>query len=256
MKNFMKTIGRIMMFFLMTAFLSSCAVTRGLAPSAKGSIACPVIPESVMRKGIYHSVAPGETLWRISQMYEVDVETIRKVNNIRDVKDIDIGTKIYIPGAAPRKNVITLYPPCTRWQYIVIHHSATDQGNSLRFNAAHLRKGWESVGYHFIIDNGTCGKDEGQIEMTPRWIKQKNGAHCKTNGMNEKGIGICLVGNFSKDKVSSLQMEALVYLVNLLKDFYKISSKNIIGHNHVPRSNTECPGVYFPWDEFRRRSKV
>ncbi|MBL7073143.1 MAG: N-acetylmuramoyl-L-alanine amidase [Candidatus Omnitrophica bacterium] len=203
----------------------------------------------VMREGCYHSVAPGETLWRISQMYDVDIETIKRVNNIRDVRDIDIGKRLYVPRAAERKNVITLYPN-KKWKYIVLHHSATDSGSSEKFNRAHLRRGWKGVGYHFVIDNGTCGKDNGQIETSPRWTKQIDGAHCKADSMNARAIGICLVGNFSEDNMSAEQMDSLVYLVDTLKTYYGISSRKILGHSQVDGARTECPGTQFPWRKF------
>ncbi|MFH1394591.1 MAG: N-acetylmuramoyl-L-alanine amidase [Candidatus Omnitrophota bacterium] len=234
-------------------FLASCVSTHVNQNLVGGSLG-ENSPEYVMRQGLYHSVAPGETLWRISKMYDVDIDAIREINGINDVRDLDIGKKLYIPSAAKRKNVITLYPN-KKWKYIVIHHSATDKGNSSRFNNAHLKRGWNGVGYHFIIDNGTCGKDDGQIEMSPRWIKQTEGAHCKAGSMNKKAIGICLVGNFSEDDVSVKQMNSLAYLTNQLRNYYNIPTKNIVGHGQVPGAQTECPGTRFPWQDFWKRIK-
>ncbi|MBU1895082.1 MAG: N-acetylmuramoyl-L-alanine amidase, partial [Candidatus Omnitrophica bacterium] len=231
--------------------LSSCVSTR-VPPSLVGGNVGGNSPEYVMRQGLYHSVAPGETLWRISKMYDVDIAVIREINEISDVKDLDIGRQLYIPSAAKRKNVITLYPN-RKWKYIVIHHSATDKGSSSRFNNAHLRRGWNGVGYHFIIDNGTCGKDDGQIETSPRWIKQIDGAHCKAGSMNIKAIGICLVGNFSEDTVSVQQMSSLVYLTNQLRNYYNIPESHIVGHGQVSGAKTECPGTRFPWKDFWTR---
>ncbi|MFH0827488.1 MAG: N-acetylmuramoyl-L-alanine amidase, partial [Candidatus Omnitrophota bacterium] len=62
-----------------------------------------------------------------------------------------------------------------------------------------------------------------------------------------------LVGNFSKERVSRSQMDSLVYLVNTLKKYYKIPTSRIFGHGQVPGARTECPGNYFPWDEFKSR---
>lgn len=205
---------------------------------------------SYMRGDVYHNVAPGETLWRVAKMYDVDLKTLKRVNNISDVKDVEIGTSLYVPDAAPRKHVITLYPS-RKWKYIIIHHSATEEGNSMEFNKAHLKRGWKGVGYHFVIDNGTCGKSNGQIETSPRWIKQMNGAHCKADGMNKKGIGICLVGNYSKDNLSQKQLDSLVYLVSTLQEYYNIPDSRIMGHGQVPGAATECPGKKFPWARFR-----
>jgi N-acetylmuramoyl-L-alanine amidase len=233
------------------ALLSSCTVKHIDQTSEIATYTCPTVPD-IGRQGLYHSVAPGETLWRISRMYGVDAETIQKANSIRDAQDIDIGTRLYIPDAAPRKHVVTLYPN-NKWEYIVIHHSATEEGSSAEFNSAHLKRGWKGVGYHFVIDNGTCGKADGQIETSPRWLDQANGAHCKAGGMNEKGIGVCLVGNFSRDKVSRAQMNSLAYLVNTLSDYYDIPKSRIVGHGQVPGAQTECPGKRFPWKTVRSR---
>jgi len=246
---------RLFILFLLiipVVILSSCSTHNVVQPRVDTAVYKPepiYVPD---RHAIYHSVAPGETLWRIAKMYEVDIETIKTANNIRNVRDIEIGTKLHIPKAAPRKHVLTMYPS-RKWKYIVVHHSATDVGNSSYFNEAHKKRGWKGVGYHFIIDNGTCGKDDGQIETSPRWIQQESGAHCKAGGMNDIGIGICLVGNFSEDGVSRKQMDSLVFLTKKLKSYYKIPNRNILGHSQVAGAQTECPGTKFPWSRFKRK---
>lgn len=239
------------LFLIVTSLLVASCTTTAPMPKARGGVITLATPEPVplTRQNIYHTVGPGETLWRISQMYDVDIAAIKKANSITDVRDIDIGKKLLIPGAAYRKEVVTLYPS-TRWKYIIVHHSATDIGSSAMFDKAHKNKGWEGVGYDFVIDNGTYGKGDGQIETTPRWTRQETGAHCKAGGMNEKGIGICLVGNFSSGHISSSQMRSLIYLVKLLQDYYHIPSSNVIGHGKVPGAQTECPGRQFPWKTF------
>lgn len=229
--------------------LSSCTVTHVTKPPTDVQI-YETSPSSFVRGGAYHFVAPGETLWRIARMYDVNIETLKEANKIRNVRDIDIGTKLYIPGAASRKDVITLYPS-QKWKYIIVHHSATEVGSSQQFNASHLKRGWQGVGYHFVIDNGTSDKADGQIETTPRWTKQQSGAHTKAAGMNDKGIGICLVGNFSEDTVSRKQMESLVYLTSKLSEYYNIPESRVIGHGQVPGASTECPGKRFPWSRFK-----
>jgi N-acetylmuramoyl-L-alanine amidase len=239
-------------FIVLCLFLSSCAAPPRKAPSG---IPVAVQPPSVgpeFRQALYHTVVPGETLWRISKMYEVDQDTLVKVNAIRDVRDIKIGTRLYVPDAAPRRHVITVYPS-NKWKYIIVHHSATEAGSSEMFNEAHQKRGWHEVGYHFIIDNATAGKADGQIETGPRWIRQGDGAHCKASSMNEKGIGICLVGNFSRSQPTAAQMDSLVHLVNVLRKYYHIPKSRILGHGHVSGAKTECPGTKFPWNEFMRR---
>ncbi|KAB2949239.1 MAG: N-acetylmuramoyl-L-alanine amidase [Phycisphaerae bacterium] len=134
-----------------------------------------------------------------------------------------------------------------RWSSIVIHHSATDVGGAARFDRDHrISRGWDELGYHFVIGNGTDTGD-GVIEVGPRWTKQKHGAHCKTpnNYYNDHGVGICLVGNFEKTRPSAAQLAALRRLIAFLCAEGRISSDRIYTHGGVTRQ-TACPGRNFP----------
>lgn len=251
---------RRLILFMAVIFFSSCAGTPpkpalGSIPSIS-STQLPS-PSSVMplRHDIFHAVSPGETLWRISKMYDVEIGTIIKANNLKSESKIAMGQRLLIPHAAPLRPIIPLYKT-DKWSYIIIHHSATDVGNAYSLYDMHLRRGfWNGLGYHFVIDNGTFGKAQGQIEISPRWLKQQDGAHCKADSMNKIGIGICLVGNFSKEDVSSRQLDSLVYLVRVLQKYYNIPTANIMGHGQVPGAATECPGLKFPWTIFWRKLK-
>lgn len=132
-----------------------------------------------------------------------------------------------------------------RWRYIVIHHSATDGGNAAVFDAAHRGRGWDELGYHFVINNGVGGAD-GQVEVGSRWRSQKHGAHCRTPGNehNEHGIGVCLVGDFSNRRPSRAQLLALRNLVGRLAERYDIPPEGVIGHSEAPQQATACPGSY------------
>lgn len=131
--------------------------------------------------------------------------------------------------------------PARPWRYIVIHHSDTPDGNAAKFDAAHRAKGWDELGYHFVIDNGVGGGD-GQVEVGPRWPKQKWGAHAKTpdNRYNDYGIGICLVGNFDETRPTSNQMKSVAKLTAYLMKTYHITPNNIVGHGDTKA--TDCPG--------------
>jgi N-acetylmuramoyl-L-alanine amidase len=132
---------------------------------------------------------------------------------------------------------------------IIIHHSATNNGNAAIFDKQHREENhWEGVGYDFVIGNGTDSGD-GQVEVTFRWRGQLTGAHCKTpnNWGNEKGIGICLVGNFDYTSPTVRQMQSLVKLVRFLQNQYRIPKSRIYGHGTTPGARvTDCPGRRFP----------
>jgi hypothetical protein len=145
--------------------------------------------------------------------------------------------------------------PPNNWQWIVIHHSATPAGSARAFDASHRHRGWDELGYHFVIGNGT-GSGDGQIEVGSRWPKQKWGAHAKTpdNRFNEYGIGICLVGDFSMDRPTPAQIESLTRLVGYLMFTYQIAPSHVLGHGQT--KPTECPGRYVNVAEIRRRASA
>jgi N-acetylmuramoyl-L-alanine amidase len=226
-------------------FISACS-------SAPKTISMTSMPSSLPgpRMDTFHMVGPGETLWRIGKMYDVPVSDIIKSNDLNNPQNLKMGQELRIPNAAQLKPVITLYP-AEKWQYIIIHHSGTEEGSALQFHRSHLNKGWDKgVGYHFVIDTNHSSRQDGQIESTPRWIKQEDGAHCKADDMNTRAIGICLVGNFDQEKVSAKQMESLVFLVNKLRRHYKIPLERVMGHGKVRGASTHCPGTRFPWATF------
>lgn len=132
------------------------------------------------------------------------------------------------------------------WRYIVIHHSATEHGNAALFDKAHRARGWDQLGYHFVIDNGRGGPD-GRIEVGSRWPIQKWGAHCKTpdNRYNDYGIGVCLVGDFTDRLPSRAQLASLLRLTDYLMRAYGIPPERVIGHRNAPNTSTQCPGRTF-----------
>jgi hypothetical protein len=140
------------------------------------------------------------------------------------------------------------------WKWIVIHHSATPTGGAAAFDKMHKSKGWDELGYHFVIGNGTDTRD-GQVEVGPRWPRQKWGAHAKTpdNRYNDFGIGVCLVGNFDTARPSDEQLKALSKLVAFLMKSYHIPANRVVGHSDTGRA-TDCPGRLFNVALVRRLS--
>lgn len=47
--------------------------------------------------GLYHKVEKGQTLWRISKMYDIDLDELTEVNKITDVTNIEVGQLLFIP---------------------------------------------------------------------------------------------------------------------------------------------------------------
>jgi hypothetical protein len=156
------------------------------------------------------------------------------------------------PGSNPWRPTVA----SRDWQHIVIHHTATKSGSVESINAAHLKNKdksgnpWLGIGYHFVIGNGD-GMSDGVIEPTFRWRTQIQGAHAGSTNKdyNERGIGICLVGNFEKSPPTAAQRKSVKLLVQTLRAEYKIPSSSIVGHKDIRASATECPGKLFPMAE-------
>ena len=49
--------------------------------------------------GAWYVVRPGDNLWRISQAHGTSVEVVRRVNRVEDVRALQIGQRLWIPGA-------------------------------------------------------------------------------------------------------------------------------------------------------------
>lgn len=135
--------------------------------------------------------------------------------------------------------------PSNRWTCIVIHHSASEVGGAGRFDKQHRDKGWDELGYHFVIGNGS-DTAVGQVEVGPRWLEQKHGAHCKTDDgyFNQHGIGICLVGNFENHRPDPAQLRSLARLVRYLQVQFHIPEDRLYTHGGVT-GKTLCPGSQF-----------
>ena len=174
------------------------------------------------------------------------------------------GSRVTVPpatsavGKAPPRSCPPAWMPrwrpvSPRWTSIVIHHSGTDRGGAKAFDRYHRdRNGWDELGYHFVIGNGSSTPD-GYVEVGPRWHKQKHGAHCKTPGnyYNEHGIGICLVGNFNVTGPTRKQLASLDNLLRFLMERCGICPGQVTTHREIT-GRTDCPGRRFPIARIRR----
>lgn len=129
---------------------------------------------------------------------------------------------------------------------IILHCSATPEGKDFKakdINLWHKQRGFNSIGYHFVIDlDGTIenGRDIDKI-----------GAHCLNH--NSNSIGICYIGGCdkemnAKDTRTQAQKDALLDLVFLLLQQYHLKICNVHCHNEYAKK--ACPS--FTIDSFRQ----
>lgn len=119
---------------------------------------------------------------------------------------------------------------------IIVHCADTPEGRDVRVEEIrrwHKAKGWNDIGYHYVIDiDGTieAGRD---IECA--------GAH--TQGQNANSIGICYVGGCDakmqpKDTRTEAQKQSLRLLIKFLKSKYK--DAKVFGHRDFAQKACPC----------------
>src|SRR3990167_9656144 len=114
-------------------------------------------------------------------------------------------------------------------EWLIIHHSGGTNANPLTdtsnhtaqmMEAWHLLKGWEGLGYHYVIH-----KDGAIWAGRP---EHRNGAH--TVGYNERSIGICMSGNFDLTRPTLPQINSLKSLLIDLTKRYNLNPIKIVPH--------------------------
>lgn len=81
----------------LSIFLTGCASTGPLLE----------LKESRKPTGTYYEVKRGDTLWKISKLYDVDVKKIIKANRLPDATKINAGQKLFIPSAEIKRDYST-----------------------------------------------------------------------------------------------------------------------------------------------------
>jgi len=134
---------------------------------------------------------------------------------------------------------------------IVIHCSDSAFGNANEIRRWHKEKGWNDIGYHFVILNGMIFKDtifhslDGSIEcgrpVDGNMFLTGNEIGAHALGYNNNSIGICLIG---KNEFTKNQMIALRMLVKELVFKYDIDIYGVMGHNETESGRAQgktCP---------------
>lgn len=137
--------------------------------------------------------------------------------------------------------------------WIVVHHGGGTDANPLLdtsnhtakdMEAWHLSKGWEGLGYHYVIHkNGEVWK--GRPE-------HYHGAHA--TDYNENSIGVCLSGNFDATLPTEAQIASLKVLLKDLQARYSIPLENIVPHRKFAKKT--CYGKKLSDDWARKLVEI
>ncbi len=126
---------------------------------------------------------------------------------------------------------------------LVIHHSEREEDSAEFIRERHLKRGFEDIGYHYLIDEKGNLFFGRSIEFC--------GAH--VYGHNTNSLGICLMGNFDKKNPSKIQMNKLVLFIKDLLKKYNLSPEKVLGHREFKGVTKSCPGKFVNMEELRRK---
>lgn len=131
--------------------------------------------------------------------------------------------------------------------HIIIHTAAWPGDPSAEdIDRAHKQRGWAGIGYHFVV------RKQGLIE-NGRPV-QDVGAHASQLGMNRKSVGIVLSGHHDQEEPTAIQMEALLGLIQGLRERYNIPAERVLGHRELGAAKT-CPGTKVSMEGLRAELK-
>jgi murein DD-endopeptidase MepM/ murein hydrolase activator NlpD len=90
---FPDNLAKTTLFFLLISIFSGCQVLRNLDIL------------STNQRGVYHTVQKGQTLHFIARAYNVNLDRLKRINGIYDPSRLQIGTRLWIPGARQVLNI-------------------------------------------------------------------------------------------------------------------------------------------------------
>lgn len=127
---------------------------------------------------------------------------------------------------------------------MTVHHTGDDPiwSRDLTEAAALIRRiqnyhqehrGWADIGYHYIVDRS------GHV-WQGRPLKYQ-GAHARGSA-NRGNIGVVVLGNYTRQRLTEAQRETLLILLAKLSSYFSIPPEKIYTHSEILGGSTDCPG--------------
>lgn len=127
--------------------------------------------------------------------------------------------------------------------YLVVHHSVTEANKEPRAQVDEIAdihvdtRGWGGIGYHFVItDDGTAW-----------YVGDVGTARANVKNINEKVIGICLVGDFTQHNPTDEQIlsahDLCQFFLSQHSVWPKLHSWEASVRGHKELQSTACPGT-------------
>lgn len=170
--------------------------------------------------GIYHRVEAGQTLWKISRIYNVNMEDIIRANQLSESVKIEVGQMVFVPNQTSRpQNFAVSYPGDDfiwplRGKVIAgfgtLYHNLMNKGIDISPNSSYevaasrsgkvvfYSTGLGNFGKTLIIDHG-----DGL-----RTVYSRNSeVYVKPGDLVQRGAIIARAGSAGRDKNSYLHFE-------------------------------------------------
>ena len=132
-------------------------------------------------------------------------------------------------------------------QYVIIHHTAQSSLQQTLFTFTLERT---QVSAHYVI--GRDGTVEHMLNDYLRAWHAGKGKWNNSTDMNSCSIGIELDNN-GREPFSDKQIDALLKVLQDLKERFGIPQGNFIGHADYAPGRKNDPGVQFPWEKLARK---
>jgi len=124
---------------------------------------------------------------------------------------------------------------------LILHHSGSrhDTVNSIRRYHTEILK-WADIGYTWLMDRDGKWHKGRKVTMQTCYGNRE---------ANKKYLSLCVLGDFSRDRMSIIRKKSLFQLLEFQKLVWGWGSSGIFGHKEVRDKPTLCPGKFFPLDE-------
>ncbi|WP_183163756.1 peptidoglycan recognition protein family protein [Alteribacter keqinensis] len=118
---------------------------------------------------------------------------------------------------------------------IAIHHSGTLEGSAASFARYHVDAlGWPGIGYHYVISKDGSVRTSNELETVSYHV----------SGSNRRAVGICLIGNFTREKLPTAQRRSAENLVLTLMNMLFLPVNAVLGHREFSgHKSNQCPGL-------------
>ncbi len=219
--------------------LAGCAAGRALSPDqALAPYRPPRYAYSAGFGGAYHVVERGQTLWRISRAYGIDLDKLQWVNDIEDAALIPAGRRLFVPGARETLDVAPYRPGEEAPQPV-----AAPLGFAWPLLPRQVTGGMFSSTFGSREGAKHKGVDLPSMEGTP--VEAAGGGRVAYAGQGMKGYGNVVVIKHNQDWSTVYAHNA----INLVKEGQEVEKGQVVAE--VGRTGRSTgPHLHF---EVRRR---